>query len=250
MRFAWAATALFLVGGATWLVSMIWKTSELELAPSFAPHVVAALISGLTLARVLDRRRTAITLAAGATFVWLALQLLSMELHDTVPRWAHPFEGSALAHYALLAAVCIPVAGAAASLRLVGRPDHRLLWLWISALLVLGIIIVSLTLITKDTHVPPAGVILILLGPIVTGALAQVLAPRRMIWTCGGGALIFVLIMFDKGFRQGDSDGIAGPLLGMGMFVLLGALGARIGWRLFRNKDPRTTPKLPTATAT
>jgi hypothetical protein len=40
-------------------------------------------------------------------------------------------------------------------------------------------------------------------------------------------------------------------VLGMGMFVLLGALGSRIGWRLFRNKDPRTPPRanLPTATA-
>jgi hypothetical protein len=248
--FLWAWAAFFLVSGATWLVSMIWMQGALDFAPQYAPHVVAALLSGATFARVLDRRTHAIAYAAGATLVWVGVQLVAFLLHDTAAPWSAPVTGAS--HYAVLAVLAVPVAAATASLRLAGRPDHRLLWLWLSALMMLGAIIASLTVISKDRSLPALGVIAILVAPLVTGAMTQVLAPYRAIWTCGGGALIFVLIMLDQGFRDRESGDFVGALLGMGMFVLLGALGARIGWRVFRNKDPRkrAVANLPTATAT
>lgn len=227
---------------------MIWKTSALTFVPAFAPHAVAALLTGLTLARALDRRSHAVALAVTGMVLWIGIELVAFVVYDTTPRWSAPITSSAFAHFGLVALLCVPAAALAASLRLRGRPDHRLLWLWISALVTLGTIIASLTLITKNQLLPPIGVILILVAPIAAGAITQVLSPFRMIWTCGGGALIFVLIMLDKGFRTGDiEDGIAGPLLGMGMFILLGALGARIGWRVFRNQDPYEGVELPTA---
>jgi hypothetical protein len=240
-----------MVSGATWLVSIIWRTSAFEFAPPYAPHVIAAVITGATLARVLERRVFAIGLAVGATVAWIALELLATEVHDTIPRWSAPLTVSPLGYHALLALMCAPAAAAAASLRLAGRRDHRLLWLWISALLMLGTIIASLTLVTPDNTLPGLAVFFILGAPLVAGAITQVLAPYRMIWSCGGGAVIFVLIVLDQYRTRSSTDGILGPVLGMGMFVLLGALGSRIGWRLFRNKDPRTPPRanLPTATA-
>jgi hypothetical protein len=53
-----------------WLVSMIWKTSAFEFAPPYAPHVIAAVITGATLARVLERCVFAIGLAVGARPSW------------------------------------------------------------------------------------------------------------------------------------------------------------------------------------
>ena len=245
----WAFAAFFIVSGATWLVSMIWRQGALDFAPKYAPSIVAALLSGATFARVLDRRTHAIAYAAGATLVWIGVQLVAFLIHDSAPRWAAPVNHAE--HYALLAALAVPAAAATASLRLVGRPDHRLLWLWLSALIMLGTIVASLTVITEDQRLPAAAAIVILLAPVAAGALTQILAPYRAIWTCGGGALIFVLIMLDKGFRDREAGDIAGPLLGMGVFVLLGALGARIGWRILRNTDPRTPPTvtLPRATS-
>jgi hypothetical protein len=246
----WALAAFFMVSGATWLISMIWRESALDLAPRHAPHIIAALITGATLARVLDRRAHAITLAAGATLVWLVLQLAAYLIHDTAPRWSAPVPGAA--HYVILAAITIPAAAATASLRLVGHPDHRLLWLWISALLMLGAVVAPLTIVTKAQTVPAIGVLPVLGGPILAGLLTQVLKPSRAIWISGGGALIFVLIMIDRTLHRGGDvgDDLFAPFLGMGLLLLLGALGARIGWRLFRNADPHTPVRvdLPTAT--
>ena len=246
----WAFAAFFMTSGATWLISMMWRQGALDVAPRYAPHVVAALITGATLARVLDRRAHALALAAGATTVWVLIQLAAYLVHDTAPRWSAPIDSAS--HYAILLAITVPAAAATASLRLVGHPDHRLLWLWISALLMLGAVVAPLTIVTKAQTVPTIAVLPILGGPVLAGLMTQVLKPSRAIWISGGGALIFVLIMIDKTLHRGSrDDDLLAPLLGMGLILLLGALGARIGWRLFRNADPRTptTPTLPTATA-
>ncbi len=238
-----------MVSGATWLVSMFWRNSELDVAPLYAPHIVGALLVGATFARVFDRRKHAITYAAVATLAWVGFQLVAFLFYDTAPRWSAPMDGAA--HYAVVAALAVPAAAATASLRLVGRPDHRLLWLWISALMMLGSIVAPLTILTSDQSLPASGAIVILAAPVLAGAITQVLKPYRAIWTSGGGALIFILIMLDDTFRGTDDREIVAPMLGMGVLVLLGALGARIGWRYFRTADARTPPQadLPTATA-
>jgi hypothetical protein len=243
----WAFAAFFMVSGATWLISMIWRNRALDVAPLYSPHIIAALLVGATFARVLDRRKHAIACAAGAMLAWIVFQLVAFTLHGSSPRWSASADSAA--HFAILAALAIPAAAAAASLRLVGRPDHRLLWLWISALMMLGTIVAPLTILTADQSLPTMAAIVIFAAPVLAGAMTQVLKPFRAIWTSGGGALVFVLMLLDDTFRGRDDD-IVGPLLGMGVFFLLGALGARVGWRLFRNADARKPPTdLPTATA-
>lgn len=246
----WAISAYFMASGATWLAAMVWRQSDIAFAAQLAPHVVAAALIGLTLARVLDRRALAIGFAASASLLWIATQYIAFSIHGVPLRWQSIVDGSVLAHYATIAALAVPVAALCAMPRLRGRPDHPLLWLWISALLTLGMIVVPLAIVAKDRVMPAAGVILIVLGPLVAGALTQVLKPYRAIWTTGGGALVFILMLIDQSARGlGPSDGVAGPLFGMIIFVLVGALGARLGWRLFRHKDPRqpAAAALPTA---
>lgn len=241
----WGIAALFIASGATWLAAIIWRTSTLTFAPAFGPHVVAALLTGLTLARALDRRAHAIALAVTGMVIWIGIEVAAFLLHGAMPRWSVTIASSTFAHFAVLAIVCVPVAAGAASLPLRGRPDHRLLWLWIAALLTLGTVVAPVTLMSTTQILPAIGAVFVIAAPMVAGAIAQVLAPFRAIWTCGGGALIFVLIVLDKSVRNREVDGILAPLMGMGIFILLGALGARIGWRLFRNNDPREPRRSP-----
>jgi len=235
--------------GATWLV-MIWTTSDLQFAPAYAPQVIGAAIIGLTLSRALDRRMHAMLLSAAVTAGWIALQIVAFQIHDAPPRW-NAFATSSFASYGVIALVAIPVAALAALPRLRGRADHPLLWLWISALVMLGTILLPVMLISNDQKLAATAAILMFFAPVATGAITQILAPYRAIWTCGGAAVIFFLILVDEGFSKVEPGEVLGSILGVGMFALLGALGARIGWRAFRNKDPRTPVRadLPTATA-
>ena len=247
-RVLWAISSFFMAVGATALVAMVWRQTDIAFARSFAPHVVAAALTGLTLARVLERRAFAIAFAAGATLLWIGGQFVAFRSHGAGPHYLTAFGGSALAHYAMVAAVATPIAAACAAPRLRGRRNHRLLWLWISTLVMFGTIIAPITMLTSERFLPLAGVLVVVLAPLVAGAAVQILAPYRAIWTCGGGALFFILLVLDRNLRGNGDNDIVGPLCGMGIFVVLGALGAKIGWRLFRNKDPRTPPApLPTA---
>ena len=249
----WAFTAVLVASGATWLAALIWKTSPLD-GQTYGPQLVGALLAGLTIARAttFPRRLLPIALAAGGVFAWVGLQLAVYLIRDEHPQWTAPFTGSPVVHYALVAVLSSAIAGASASLRFRGREDHRLLWLWMSALITLGSLVTSLVVATNEHLLPASVVVFVCVAPIAAGALTQYLAPFRMIWTCGGGAVIFGLIMFDQELPTVEVGIIVGALSGIGIFALLGALGARIGWRLFRNADPRTRPDradLPTATA-
>ena len=252
VAWVWAFAAVLVASGGTWLAALIWKTSALG-GQAHGPQLVGALLAGLTIARAttFPRRHLPIAIAAGGAGAWVALQLAVYLVRDEHPLWTAPFTGSPVVHFALVAVLASAIAGAAASLRFRGREDHRLLWLWISALITLGSLVTSLVVATNERLLPASAVAFVFAAPIAAGALTQTLAPFRMIWTCGGGAVIFVLIVFEQGLRAGETGVIVGTLGGVGIFVLLGALGARLGWRLFRNADPRTRPDradLPTAT--
>ncbi len=244
-----ALAALFMVAGATWLVAMIWRTSELHVGARHASHLIGAALTGLTFARAFATRRRSIAIVSAATLAWIVVELVAFDAHDRTPPWAAPFDGSPLVHHALLALLSVPVAALCASVRFQGGPHHRLLWVWFSALVMLGTIVVPLMLFVSDHVLSALGALAIVVAPAVAGALTQILAPSRMIWTCGGGGLVFVLFVLDRTFRGQDPDGDSiAPMFTVGLFLLIGALGARIGWRLARHGDP-TTPSTANAVA-
>jgi hypothetical protein len=233
-----AVSAFFLIAGAAWLAALIWKTSDVG-GMALGPHLVGAALGGFALRRIVGDRR-AIVLAAGGVLAWIGAQLLLIK-----PPW-WPVETTAT--YLQLFALAPLCAAAAAAIRVAEERETRWRWLSVSALLTLGIMGVS---VMGSTPMRDPGVLALLVllgGPLFAGALTQYFAPRRWIWTCGGGSLVFGLIILDrvKGDVWRDPGGAFAVLCGIGVGVLLGAGGAALSWRLLRRSDPRT-PTLPTA---
>lgn len=244
----WTFCATLMVSGASWLVALLWRTTSIHFMPVSARYILGAALFGATIARVFDSRRPATLIAASAMAIWFALQLAAYALQDRPLPWSPRFEGSVYAHYGLAALVSIPTAALAASLHLRGRRDHPLLWMWISGLVLLGAFVLPLMLLAK---IEALAAFVAVVAPFVGGAIVQVLAPYRAIWTCGSGTLIFSLLIIDKGLGTVEINAIIGALLGIGVCVLFGAAGARVAWYVFRSADPRTAPprvEIPTAT--
>jgi hypothetical protein len=242
-RVLWFFCALLMVAGGVWLVALLWLASDAG-GYNYGPHAVGSAIAGITLARVLERRP--VVLAASASLGWSAALALATRVGGFSTLAERELSWSELGLTALISGLA---ATAGASLRLRGRRDHRLLWLWISGLVTMGSLVMFLYAISKGRELPAASVIGILATPLVAGAFVQVLAPRRMIWSCGGGMLLLVFFALDDTLRGDLAAGdAAGTILGLGIFVLLGALGARLGWFVFRHgKAPPATTELPMA---
>lgn len=230
----WAVAAVVLVAGGTSLANVVWRTSHLTTARLLGPFVVGAALAGLALARTQTCRRRAVALGALGALGWVGLQL------------AVGFDD------ALVAALAVAVAAGTAALPLRGRADHRLLWLAIAMLVTVGAIELYLLAFGEGRVLRSTRLLGMIAVPVAAGGFVQLLAPYRMIWTCGGGGVVFILLMIDRAVREPGTVEIAVmPLVGTGMFILLGAIGAAIGWRVFRHADPRTPPQapdLPTAT--
>jgi hypothetical protein len=245
-RVLWAIAGVLMVTGASWLGVLIWEASKIGGAP-YGPHALGGALAGLTLSRVVERRPVVIATLSVAG--WFALQTLLVLARGATP-FLEGYEDSIWRTLPLAGALQASLAVACASLPLRGRPEHRVLWLWISALVTLGCIVASMVAITNDRTLPEWSVVLLLAAPVIAGGLVQVLAPVRMIWTCGGGMLIMVILALDDTARgELDAGEVVGVLGGLGIFVLLGALGARIAWRVFRHGEPSREANLPTATA-
>lgn len=235
-----AITAFFLVAGATWLAVLVWKTSDVG-GKALGPHLVGAILAGVVLRRIVGDAR-AIVLAIGGTVAWIAPQVLL----DSPPKWVVP---TTSAQYLLLLGVAPLCAAVAAAIPLPGATrETRWRWLSMSALLVLGFMVAPLISKTHSRDLTALGIVFVVGAPLFAGALTQYFATYRWIWACGGGSLVFMLILLDqvRGAIWRDPGGIIGVLCAFGMYILVGAGGAALSWRLFRHRDPRA-PKLPTA---
>lgn len=244
-----------MLAGAMWLLWMIWKTSALG-GGRYIPHLLGAVITGFVLARAVEGPR-ATSIAATSATLWFALRLIARVIHenalalgdaDSTPAPWNVY--SSWSTFLLVGAVTIVLAIVTSRAPLRGRTDHRLLWLLISALVTLGGIVVSLLMLADDRNLEIAAVICMLVAPVAAGALTQALCPSRMIWTCGGGCVVFILMMLDEGISHRHVGDMLGASFGVGIFILLGAGGARLGWWLFRRRDPHVAvaSNLPTAT--
>jgi hypothetical protein len=241
----WIAGSILITTGAMWLAEVVWTTSRLGGRP-YAPTAVGALVAGFTIATVVERRAVALALAGAVGSV--ALSYGAVHVSDLHPLWGLARDPG-WSYYAAIAAASILPALAGTRLRRRYRQGGRLRWLWISALVTLGGIGTAvLALLHADSAGNGRALVLASFGATVVGCgLCQVLAPYRMIWTCGGGALIFLLFAADATWRTGvGSAALAGVFAAAFLtliFILLGALGARIAWWLFRRDDPRTRPE-------
>jgi hypothetical protein len=239
-RVLWTISGALFVSGATWLTGDIWNTSELGGRP-YGPLILGALLAGLTIRRAVERGP--IGVAASAASAWFAIQGALYIAYGVETPWFANLHRSPSGHLAFLAAISIGVTVAGALPPVRGRPDHPVLWLWISALLTLGTIATSIWFMPHGRYLNAGSTVVMLSCPVIAGGLTQCLAPMRRIWICGGGAWIFSLTIIDRNVHSIDVNATLGTLLGtlfgMGIFVLLGVLGAWIAWRLFRNSDPR-----------
>jgi hypothetical protein len=224
--------------GGVWLAAFIWNAGNLRTPQPYAPHVIGSLFASLTAAAMVDRQpfRASIVVVSGALAVFLVLYVAGKPLPwaPAMPAW--PYLG-------IVAAGSLATTPTAFLIRRRIRVDRSIVWFWISVLLALGCIGTAITATgNADDHKANALMIFAMLGaPVLAGALCQLVAPRRMIWICGSGTFALALVALDRMIRDGDFEvgvfvGIAG---GMGIFVVLGAGGARLAWRLFRNNDVR-----------
>jgi hypothetical protein len=233
-----AIAAFFLIAGGTWLAALTWKTSDVG-GKALGPHLVGAALGGIVVRRIVGDWR-AILLAIGGALAWIGPQLLLA----APPRWA--VETTTAQYLQLLALAPLCAAAAAA----IPFPSGETRWRWVSvsALLMLGFMVAPLI---GSTHTRDTGALTIIFlvgAPLFAGALTQYLATYRWIWACGGGSLVFALIVLDqvRGGVWRDPGGVFAVLACVGMYVLAGAGGAALSWRLFRRDDPRSA-NLPTA---
>jgi hypothetical protein len=241
----WVVAGSFMIAGGTWIAELACRASEAG-DVEYIPLALGALAAGLTLSRAFGRG--APTVALAASLLLATVQGVALAMQGTIAPWTELTDAGS---FALFAGVTTAGATLGAVPRLAGAPEHRLLWLWISSLLTLGCMVNGLMFTVHEREISAEGVVVILVAPVVAGVLTQLLVARRMIWTCGGGALMFVLIIADQGIRMGDTEGLFPSMLGAGMFVLFGALGARVAWRMQHGVDyDLDRPAiLPTATS-
>ena len=246
-RVVWAVTSVLLVAGATWFVALALAPTSL-VDHGYLPGILGPVLAALTLARALHHRP--VLLAAFGTAAWLGLQLLARTWDFIPAAWTMHLDPDDWTgrELAVLTTVATALAALAGALRLPGRRDHGLLWAWISALVFFGGIQLIATL-DSHRHLGGGVALLAFACPLFAGALTQYLAPKRMLWICGSGALLLSLLIIDDGVRHPHAllYSLLLATFGPPILVPVGATGALVAWGLFRRSDRTTPPAFPSA---
>jgi len=134
-----------------------------------------------------------------------------------------------------------------------GAPsDSAVRWWGIATLINLGasfmLVAIAMVLLGRSTDGGDEGVGSILLGLVVgwlvAGFVSQAVAPRKMVWVCGAGAIGIVLLGASFSVARGDftPSVVTGAFFLWGMGTVVGAIGAALGWKLIASRAEPTSP--------
>ena len=194
----WVIGGVFILGGAAWMTELVWRSTRVGDA-DLVPLAVGAVIAGLTMSRAIGRG--AVAVAITSSLLLTVVQALALARLRVVAPWTTLNNAPSLFVFAVVTLVGATIG---AYPRLPGAPDHPILWLWMSGLITLGSMVNGLMFVMSERGLSSAVVVVILVAPVAAGALTQALVARRMIWVCGGGALVFLAIYIDQSVRTGD----------------------------------------------
>lgn len=201
----------------------------------------AALVGGGILVAHAPLRPTREPALAGALAAAAMIGLTSWRadwmLAHTVPSWLVAVVVVAVSG-ALAAAGGLSVRGIAAATPTTARI------LILSALVLIGALGAAIQVTYDETFGlrALAGLGSVFIGGWITQAAV---VPRRP-WACGAGGLLLVLVSLSINDHT-DAGDIAGAIFSGLIYVLLGAAGAALAWRLCRHNDPRWGPDVPRA---
>jgi hypothetical protein len=142
----------------------------------------------------------------------------------------------------ITAATTAPMAGAWLARRAVAQ-ERLAAALVLASLVMIGtpsLLVVAGTALGIGMNPGPI-LLIVLVGIALAGFLAQSVLPTRRIWLCGCGTVGFVAMALVR-----DAP-VATVLPGFVIMIPLGALGARIGWRLLGRNNAPPEPELPSA---
>jgi hypothetical protein len=253
MTRAWFLAGPLVMMGATWLAILVVTRSVEVSWGHYLNHAVGGLVGGLVIGRATTGlNRTAQLLAAGAALATIGVYALLFVVRGSYYfSWAPDRSDAPWLIVGLLAAVSVAAAVAGVVIARSWRSPHevtRPAWVMVSWMMILG----ALTpFYTTGLFAADLGGLVVIATVVAGGALVQLLIPRRAIWLCGSGALMFAL----TALQRYASDELAGKELLLSVGVSLGfmwpaaALGARIAWR-FSGRDEAAAeaePELPAA---
>jgi hypothetical protein len=133
-----------------------------------------------------------------------------------------------------------------------GRPMHSAVgWVVASTLVVIGVTLAAFVGMTamqaEDAGEPPPGLIVSAMSAaaLVTGAMIQIAAPRRILYAAGAGGLVVMVLVLCLNLDRSDSGAMFGcAFLGV-VYQLSGSLGAWLAWSWIsraRKSPPRSEP--------
>jgi hypothetical protein len=254
MTRAWFLAGPLVMMGATWLAILVMNRSVEVSWSYYLNHASAGLLGGLVVGRATTgRNRTAQVLAAYSMLVTIGVFTALFVVRGSYYfSWAPDRSDTPWLLAGVLAAVSIAAALGGVALARSWRAPHAVTrpdWVMVSSLIIYGALtpIYATGAHTEDV----AG--LALFGLIMAGGgLVQLLVPRRAIWLCSSGALMFCLIALDRFTRDELTarQSLLATAFAVAFMWPLAALGARIAWRFARpgpDEAPEDQPEIPAA---
>ncbi len=252
----WVLVSYFLIAGGFALAAVAVTLSGItSQGPSDAVFFVGSLIGGVFAGRA--SRHKAVAEPAIAALLVVAT-LIAVFVVGLGRQFAWAAEGDAFwipVKLGLVAGLGGFVGGLVGRRSRGGaRSDSGFRWWGIATLINLGasFILVSITLVLLNDGSDERGAGSIFLGLVVAwliaGFVSQAVAPRKMVWVCGAGAIGIVLFGAAFSVERGDfaPSVVTSAALLWGMGTVVGAIGAALGWKLIgRRAEPTSPVELP-----
>lgn len=265
LHHGWVLVSYFLVIGCLALSFAGWVLIDIQFdALPYVAFAMGALAGGFFAGRLCPHKRFNEPATAAVAVVMTLVALMSTTLLG--PRIWEDSQGTIIWRSLILGACSLlgALLGTYLGHRTSPVRPSESAWRWAGISILLGLGAITLAVFVQFAilfrqHAPETAESSLILPLFAIMALAsmfaavmtQVLAPRRMPWITGMGGGVTVVSMGVLGMAMDHKDDLAGAIFGsviiMGMYWVVGYLGARIGW--FLKQRPAPEPPLPDAFA-